>query len=310
MVEFILITGFLGSGKTTLLNKILPCFLKNKKTAIIENDFGDTSIDSIILNSYGLPIKELSSGCICCSLSSDLVKLCEDLINSESPQLVLIEPSGLGKTSDIINSLFPLIEKGKIQISNIINLVDCANFWDYIEDFGDFFGNQIESASKLALSHTEGLNDKSIKKIKEYLRQINDAPCFSENWIYLSSEKVYGYFNDSLSTIKEELCVSSEHAHHHHDHSANQFMTVSLKADGLFEEAEIKSIFEEISLNKNMTLLRAKGFLKSASDTGSLHFDYLPGHIKISPSKHEESIITFIGRNLNKALLEDKFKIC
>ena len=90
MVEFILITGFLGSGKTTLLNKILPCFLKNKKTAIIENDFGDTSIDSIILNSYGLPIKELSSGCICCSLSSDLVKLCEDLINSESPQLVLI----------------------------------------------------------------------------------------------------------------------------------------------------------------------------------------------------------------------------
>lgn len=143
MTEAYIISGFLGSGKTTLIKTIINTAFKGKKIAVIENDFGEARIDASLLEKYDLKVNSLTEGCICCSLAGDLKKTVEMLLSSYAPEVLLIEPSGVGKLSDILKSCFSLEDQGKLQLQQTITTVDVRFFDKYRKNYGEIYEDQI-----------------------------------------------------------------------------------------------------------------------------------------------------------------------
>ena len=172
MTKIDIISGFLGAGKTTLIKKLIKESLGREQIVIIENEFGEIGIDGGFLKDAGITVNEMNSGCICCSLSGDFSKALEKVINEYSPDRIIIEPSGVGKLSDVISAVNTVISDS-VSLNSFSTVADAGRFKIYHKNFGEFFDNQIESARTVILSHTKGISDEKIQFCIDMIRKLN-----------------------------------------------------------------------------------------------------------------------------------------
>ena len=219
MIKVDIFSGFLGAGKTTLIKKLIEEAYKGEKVVLIENEFGEIGIDGGFLKDAGVEINEMNSGCICCSLVGDFGKALEKVIAEFHPDRILIEPSGVGKLSDIIQAVEDL-DLEEVKLNGFTTIVDAKKVKIYMKNFGEFYNNQVEHASSIILSHTKGMEDEKIEKAVETLREHNpNATIITTDWDALSGTQILAAM-EKRDTIEEALHhLEEEHEHHHHhDH--------------------------------------------------------------------------------------------
>ena len=227
MTKIDIFSGFLGAGKTTLIKKLIAEAYSGEKLVLIENEFGDIGIDGGFLQDAGVNITEMNSGCICCSLVGDFGKALKQVITDYTPDRILIEPSGVGKLSDVIRAVQDL-EMSDIVLNAFTTVVDVNKCKMYMKNFGEFFNNQIECASAIILSHTTGVSDAKLNSCVELLREHNtNADILTTPWEMLTGVQILevlekkNTLEDELKQLTEEaqICpVCGHHHEHHHDH--------------------------------------------------------------------------------------------
>lgn len=215
MIKIDIISGFLGAGKTTLIKKLFQNGFNGEKVVLIENEFGDISIDSGFLKDSGVKIKEINAGCICCSLVGDFETAIKDLVNQFHPDRIIIEPSGVGKLSDIINAV-EKVKLSDLSLNILATVVDGKKAKMYLKNFGEFFLNQIEAANTVIISKTENLSEEQIDELINIIKEHNEhANIITTNISLLSSDTLLKTLESHRGT--EEIIKQAEHEHHH-DH--------------------------------------------------------------------------------------------
>lgn len=217
MVKVDVISGFLGAGKTTLIKSLFKSRLKNEKTVLIENEFGEIGVDGAFLKDSGVEIKEINSGCICCSLVGDFSKSMCEIVDKFNPDRIIIEPSGVGKLSDIIKAVEKVEEDLKINI--VATVVDGGKCKMYHKNFGEFFNDQISQAKVVIVSKTENLDENKIEGATEIIRELNpDATIITTPVSMLDPNKVLDTLEAEKSGYDEFLAslLNEEHGHCHH----------------------------------------------------------------------------------------------
>ena len=219
MIKVDIFSGFLGAGKTTLIKKLIEEAYKGEQVVLIENEFGEIGIDGGFLKDSGVAINEMNSGCICCSLVGDFGKALEQVAEQFHPDRILIEPSGVGKLSDIIQAVENL-DLADVQLNGFTTIVDAKKAKIYMKNFGEFFNNQVEHASSIILSHTKGMDEEKLAQVVALLREHNPhATIITTDWDALDGKKILAAM-EKRDTIDEALHhLEEEQAHaHHHDH--------------------------------------------------------------------------------------------
>ena len=220
MTKITIFSGFLGAGKTTLIKKLIAEGYKGEKLVLIENEFGQIGIDGGFLQDAGVEITEMNSGCICCSLVGDFGKALEKVLADYAPDRILIEPSGVGKLSDVIRAV-QNINAHDMELDGFTTVVDAKKCKMYQKNFGEFFNNQITYASCLILSHTGGLSEDKIDECVKRLKELNPtAPVVTTEWDQLTGKQLVDAMTqkNTLDDELKELLEEAEHHHHHHDH--------------------------------------------------------------------------------------------
>ena len=216
------ISGFLGAGKTTFIKRLVEGNKDKGKTIIIENEFGEIGIDGGFLKNSGIEIKEMNSGCICCSLVGDFEASLRELLEKYSPNRVIIEPSGVGKLSDVLKAVSDVEKDLPVESNSAVTVVDVKKCKMYMNNFGEFFNNQIQFANTIILSRTDLADDKKIEEAVALIKGVNsDATIVTTPLDKLSDEKIEEMLSkpiDLKSELLEELAKEHEHHHHHHDH--------------------------------------------------------------------------------------------
>jgi len=234
MTKITIFSGFLGAGKTTLIKKLIADGFNNEQLVLIENEFGEIGIDGGFLQEAGVQITEMNSGCICCSLVGDFGKALEQVLEQYHPDRILIEPSGVGKLSDVIRAVQNIEAEG-VELDGFTTVVDAKKCKMYQKNFGEFFDNQITYASCLILSHTKGLTQDKLDDTVARLRALNDkATIVTTDWDELSGASIVeamtqkNTLDDELASLLAEARKQSEHDeeehehHHHHDHDHDE----------------------------------------------------------------------------------------
>ena len=216
------ISGFLGAGKTTFIKRLVEGNKDKGKTIIIENEFGEIGIDGGFLKNSGIEIKEMNSGCICCSLAGDFEASLRELLEKYSPNRVIIEPSGVGKLSDVLKAVSDVEKDLPVESNSAVTVVDVKKCKMYMKNFGEFFNNQIQFANTIILSRTDLADDKKIEEAVALIKGVNpEATIVTTPLDKLSDEKIEEMLSkpiDLKSELLEELAKEHEHHHHHHDH--------------------------------------------------------------------------------------------
>ncbi|WP_099206097.1 CobW family GTP-binding protein [Scatolibacter rhodanostii] len=332
-----IISGFLGAGKTTLIQKILQEAFIGQKTALIENDFGEIGVDSSLLKSSGVEVKEINAGCICCSLSGDFVKALDELIENFEPQNIIIEPSGVGKLSDIITACTDLCLENRAQLKRAITVVDSKRYRRYFDNFGEFFEDQIKHADTIMLSRS-GDSPNQMVEAERFIKELNpQASFFSKVWERIAVEDIlsvdiekketesakvtHSHHNDSPG--EESVCCHPEHTHQHdehehchHEHGENchchhyhgaeeVFETITIKVEQLFTVEEWEQQLANLQTRESGEILRAKGIVPSQS--GYVNIQYVAGEFNVTKSEIAGDSLCVIGQNLNKEKLIRQF---
>ena len=217
MTKITIFSGFLGAGKTTLIKKLIKEGYNGEKLVLIENEFGQIGIDGGFLKDAGIEITEMNQGCICCSLVGDFGKALVQVLEEYKPDRIIIEPSGVGKLSDVISAVRK-IDSHDVDLDGFTTVVDAKKCKMYQKNFGEFFNNQIEHASCVILSHTAGLSQEKIGEAIEIVRKFNEtAPIVTTDWDELDGKQIVAAMTQK-NTLENELKEMMEHQHHHHDH--------------------------------------------------------------------------------------------
>ncbi len=231
MTKIDVFSGFLGAGKTTLIKKLLKEALQDTKVVLIENEFGEIGIDGGFLKEAGIEIKEMNSGCICCSLVGDFGASLKEVLTTYTPERVLIEPSGVGKLSDVVKAVEDVAGDLDVQINSAVAVVDATKCKMYIKNFGEFFVNQIEHAGTIILSRTGKISQEKLDTCIEMIREYNkEATIITTPWEQLDGKDILETIEgqDKLADMMQELLEHTHHEHdehctcgchgHHHDH--------------------------------------------------------------------------------------------
>lgn len=327
--DIYLISGFLGAGKTTLIDLLLREAFKPEETVVIENDFGEVSLDSSLIRSGGFAVKELSAGCICCSLTGDFQAAIWEVLNEFSPRQILIEPSGVGKLSDIEAACQAPKIAELAQIRRKITIADVVRCRMYIDNFGEFYEDQIQHADVILLSRTEQ-NPEKVSGAKKLLASL--APnvlVMDEAWSSLDIPALLGQASAPISHEEchnEDCCCHQDHHHHnhsekccHHDHhhhhddecchshtAEEAFETLNIQLPHTITTDELKHVFRTLQSKQFGHILRAKGIV--GTETGSVTVQYLPGELNLTPCDLQPSALCIIGKDLNKQALKQVFK--
>ena len=234
MTKIDIISGFLGAGKTTLIKKLLAEAFPGEKLVLIENEFGEISIDGGFLKESGVQISEMSSGCICCSLVGDFNKALKEVADQFHPDRILIEPSGVGKLSDVIVAVENTVaDVPELKLNSFVTVADATKVKVYMKNFGEFYNNQIESAGTIVLSRTQKLTQEKLEAAVALLREKNpDAAILTTPWdaldgkVILSAMEKVSLADELLAKMREEHeAEEAEHEHHHHhghDHEEHE----------------------------------------------------------------------------------------
>ena len=217
MVKIDIISGFIGAGKTTLIKKLLKEAFEGEQVVLIENEFGEIGIDGGFLKDAGIEIREMNSGCICCSLVGDFGASLKEVVEKYHPDRILIEPSGVGKLSDVIKAVQGVEEDVDIQLNSYTTVVDAKKCKMYMRNFGEFFDNQVQYAGAIIMSRTDIVDEKKAMESMELLRSINEKAAIITTPIEkLDGKKILEVMEHPVSLADELL--KEEHEHHHHAH--------------------------------------------------------------------------------------------
>lgn len=220
-----IISGFLGAGKTTLIRKLIKEAYGDKKIIIIENEFGEIGVDTGFLKDTGVTINEITAGCICCTLAGDFAKALDEVMREYKPDIIVIEPSGVGKLSDVILAVKSL-GNDDILLNSFACVVDAKKARKYLKNFGEFFENQVENAGAVILSHTSELSAEKIDDVVDMLRELNkEASIITTDWEDLDGKDILEAMEQKksldfiINKLREEPAVHHDHDHHHdHEH--------------------------------------------------------------------------------------------
>lgn len=221
MTRVDLISGFLGAGKTTFIKELISKAFQGEKIVLIENEFGEIGIDSRFMQNAGIEVTEMNSGCICCTLVGDFAKALKQVVERFSPDRVIIEPSGVGKLSDVARAVEEIQEEAQVEINSRITIVDGKKAKMHMKNFGEFFNNQIEHATTIVVSRSQMLKEEKLKECVSLLREHNkEATIITTPWDQLSGSMIL----DAVShghDLEKELMQAHCHHHHGHDHHAD-----------------------------------------------------------------------------------------
>jgi G3E family GTPase len=316
MTKIDIISGFLGAGKTTLIKKLLEEAYQGEKLVLIENEFGEISIDGGFLKDSGIQISEMSSGCICCSLVGDFSKALKDVQQQFHPDRILIEPSGVGKLSDVIAAVQNTVaEAPELVLNSFVTVADASKVKVYMKNFGEFYNNQVESAGTIILSRTQKLSAEKLDAAVAMLREKNpNAAILTTPWDQLDGKTILSAIekvslaDELLERIRAEHQADveehehhlhdhddphGEHEHHHHDHDGHECDDPNCSchhhhhhADEVFTSwgAETPKTFTEAGIQAILEKLDTGNYGKilrakgivPAADGGWLNFDYVP----------------------------------
>jgi len=347
MTNVNIISGFLGAGKTTFIKKLVEEVFKGEKIILIENEFGEIGIDGDFLKDSGIEVTEMNSGCICCSLVGDFSKSLEEVIDKFSPDRIIIEPSGVGKLSDVEKAIIDVEKKTDIKLDSKITVVDGKKAKMYMKNFGEFFNNQIENANVIVLSRTQMMGEEKIKECLDILKEHNSsANIVTTPWDELSKEVILNAvtnFDQEKKLLEEvineyeshehhhhhkhehgEKCKCSGHVHHHEHHEHGNcscgcghehhdadeiFKSFGLETIHKFNKEELDSILEDLSDgSKYGVILRAKGVVLG-TDNIWYEFDLVPGEYEVRKREADYvGKVCVIGTDLMNEKLEEVFK--
>jgi G3E family GTPase len=321
-----IISGFLGAGKTTLIKKLLEDKSDLQKWVIIENEFGEVGIDGIILKRSGIDIKEINSGCICCSLAGDFETSIQEVVHKFKPDRIIIEPSGVGKLSEVLKACAaPAICK-LVQVSRVITVVDTLKCALYLANFPEFYENQIRNARTIILSRTQKSTNDDLQTTVNSIRELNSgARIITTPWEILTAGQIIAVAEQSIDAFAEDLAAkqaneSAVYSHGHncecghchnkeHKHFADEAFDVwSLETPKRFDESRLRDVFAQLQASTEFGLiLRAKGILQT--ETGKWHqFDYVPGELEFKDAGPQYSgRMCMIGSGICKDRLERLF---
>ena len=342
MTKITIFSGFLGAGKTTLIKKLIKDGYQGEKLVLIENEFGQIGIDGGFLKEAGIQINEMNSGCICCSLVGDFGKALRQVLEDYHPDRILIEPSGVGKLSDVISAVQNL-HMQDVELDGFTTVVDAKKCKMYQKNFGEFFNNQITYASCLILSHTAGLTESQLHDAVQRLRELNPAaPIVTTEWDELTGAQLIASMtqkntlDDELKALLEEETHhhhhhhhddDDEHEHHHHDHGPDctcgchdhdhehhhhhadeVFTSWGIETPNTYTAEAITAALEALSDAETFGMvLRAKGIVRGENGQW-IHFDYVPGTPDVRTGTAEPTgRLCVIGSKLNEAAIAKLF---
>ena len=339
MTKIDIFSGFLGAGKTTLIKKLIAEAYTGEKIVLIENEFGEIAIDGGFLKDSGVQINEMNSGCICCSLVGDFADALQKVLEQFHPDRILIEPSGVGKLSDVIRAVQG-VQSDELVLNGFTTVVDANKCKMYMKNFGEFFNNQVENASAIILSRTEGIRPEKLDAAVALLREKNPtATIVTTPWTELDGKQILETMErrDTLSAELEHLKAEAaeedgedehEHHHHHHDdedehghdhccghhhhhhHADEVFTSWGTETPRKYTDDEIRTALDAlINEHRYGVVLRAKGIVP-ATDGGWIHFDYVPGESDVRRgSAQVTGRVCVIGSHLAEDALKELFHI-
>lgn len=318
MTKIDIISGFLGAGKTTLIKKLIKEAYANEKIVLIENEFGEIGIDGGFLKEAGIEIKEMNSGCICCSLVGDFSVALKKVMSQFAPERIIIEPSGVGKLSDVIKAVSDLQDE-QIQLNTFTTVVDGNKCKLYMKNFGEFFNNQVAFANTIIVSRTQTMDDKKLSDVVTMLQEHNaHASIITTPWEGLEGAKILSVM-ESGDAFKEELfeeldiCPVCHHHHEHdehHHHADDIFTSWGKEIVHTYQKEELQDILQELSNSDAYgTILRAKGIVASKTKQW-LYFDLVPGEYEIREGSPETiGKLCVIGADLKQDALANLFQL-
>ena len=328
MTKIDIISGFLGAGKTTLIKKLIEQAFKGEKLVLIENEFGEIGIDGGFLKDAGVQITEMNSGCICCSLVGDFGTALKQVITDYTPDRIIIEPSGVGKLSDVIKAVKDVSADLDVELDSYTTVADVSKVKIYMKNFGEFFNNQIESANTIILSRTQTTTQDKIEKAVAMIREKNDhATIITTPWDELDGAAIREAMQNYKSleeTMMDEAKSGHDHEHdhgdectcgchdhdHHHHHADEVFTSWGKETPHKYNEDKLREILDTLAdTEKYGVILRAKGIVPS--DAGDwLYFDLVPGEFEIRKGKADiTGKLCVIGSKLKEDDLAQLFEV-
>ena len=344
MTKIDIISGFLGAGKTTFIKKMIDEVFTGEKLVLIENAFGEVGIDGGFLKDAGIQITEMNSGCICCSLVGDFGRNLHEVIGKYHPDRILIEPSGVGKLSDVIKAVQGVEEDVDIQLNSYTTVVDAKKCKMYMRNFGEFFDNQVQYAGAIIMSRTDIVDEKKAMESMELLRSINEKAAIITTPIEkLDGKKILEVMEHPVSLADELLKEEHEHHHHHdhddecdcghdhdhehhhhdhdecgcghhhdhhHHHADEVFTSWGRETIKKFTREGLEKMLESLSASEEYgVILRAKGMLP-AEDGTWIYFDMVPEETEIREGSPEYTgRLCVIGSKLNEEKLVKLFGV-
>ena len=345
MAKVDIFSGFLGAGKTTLIKKLIAEAYGDEQIVLIENEFGEIGVDSGFLKETGVQINEMNAGCICCTLVGDFGKALNEVIEKFDPDRILIEPSGVGKLSDVIIAVQDL-HNDKIQLNGFTTVVDAKKAKMYLKNFGEFYKNQVENASSIILSHTAGMSDEKIQEVVDMMRTMNkNASIVTTDWGQISGAQI-------LETMEKEKTLSAEldklreeayreqaeheaehhhhhhdaddedehehhhhhddedehehhHHHHHHHHADEVFDQFGIETAKRYTKEEMQSILEQLENEEECGMVLRSKGIVEGEDGEWIHFDYVPGEPEVRTGTAETTGMICV---IGTGLKEDHIK--
>ena len=321
MTKIDIFSGFLGAGKTTLIKKLIKEAYAGEKLVLIENEFGEIGIDGGFLKEAGIQITEMNSGCICCSLVGDFGKALEKVMQQFAPDRILIEPSGVGKLSDVIRAVQGL-NMADVRLNSFTTVVDATKCKMYMKNFGEFFNNQVEFANSIVLSRTDGLSEEKLAACVSLLRTHNEqATIITTPWDQLNGKQILDSM-EHKSTLDAELAHlaeearrdhdddecddpdcechhhhehedeaehehhhhhhdDEEHAHHHHHHADEIFTSWGVETTRIYTSEELHTILAQLDDETKYGAVLRAKGIVAGADGQWIHFDYVPGESNV-----------------------------
>ena len=324
MTKIDVFSGFLGAGKTTLIKKLLKDAYAGQKVVLIENEFGEIGIDGGFMKEAGIQVTEMNSGCICCSLVGDFGEALKKVLDTYHPDRILIEPSGVGKLSDVVRAASAVCGED-CQIGALVAVVDAGKCKIYLKNFGEFFVNQIEHAATIILSRTDIASQQKIEDCVRLIREHNqNAVIITTPMNELDGKQILKAM-EKADTLEQEMAQilaevedddecddpECECHHHHHHHDADEvFTSWGTETPKKFGEEELRGMLGQLTDALTYGIvLRAKGIVP-AQDGQWIHFDYTPGEMDI---RHGSAEVTgrlcVIGSKLDEENLKTLFGV-
>ena len=341
MTTIDIISGFLGAGKTTLIKKLISESFQGQKLVLIENEFGEIGIDGGFMKDAGIEVTEMNSGCICCSLVGDFGVALKQVLETYAPDRIIIEPSGVGKLSDVAKAVGRVAQQSELQLGSAITVVNAKKAKMYMKNFGEFFDDQVQHAGTIILSRTADIKEDKLEEAVSLLRAQNaDAVIITTDWDQITGDQIlsamerHSLADELLAQAKAEhhhhdhdeeehehhhydengVCSCGHHhhdhdGHHHHHHADDVFSSWGTESPRKFTPAEIKTALEGLDTGAYGQILRAKGIVPNV-DGSWIHFDFVPGEIDIrSGAADVTGRLCVIGAELKEQDIQALFRL-